>query len=98
MERVWWPRLRWRMRGAWMWPAFVAFTVGDGLLLNANPIAGDDTEIAAGMLLAGFCNFLAVAVGAPLGGRLLRRLRPELPRLVAAGYAGTTLIVGVCAT
>jgi hypothetical protein len=97
MERVWWPRLRWRVRGAWMWPAFVAFTVADGLLLHARPIAGDNTGVPAGMLLGAFFNLLAVAVGAPLLGRLLRRSRPEVPRFVAADYAGTALIVAVCA-
>ena len=30
VERVWHRRLRWRLRGAWQWPAFVALTLVDG--------------------------------------------------------------------
>src|SRR5215217_2248050 len=40
-ERVWWTRLRWRLRGATMWPAFVPLVALDALLLHELPIAGD---------------------------------------------------------
>ena len=83
-ERVWWTRLRWRLRGATMWPAFVLALVFDTVLLRALPIAGDTApDLFAAALLAFFFNLVAVAVGAPLLGRLVRRRWPGLPKVVA---------------
>jgi hypothetical protein len=95
MERVWRSRLRWRMRGAWMWPTFVVLTVADGVLLHELPVSGDGTGVLPGILVAGFVNLFAVAVLAPLVGRLLRRRRTDLPRLIAIDYAGTALLLAV---
>lgn len=97
MERVWRSRLRWRMRGAWMWPTFVVLTISDGLLLHELPVSGDGTGVLPGSLICGFANLFAVAVLAPLLGRLLRRRRPDLPRLVATDYAGTALLLALTA-
>jgi hypothetical protein len=36
-ERVWHRRLRWRLRGAWQWPVFVALTLADGIVLVVLP-------------------------------------------------------------
>lgn len=92
-ERLWWTRLRWRMRGAWLWPAFVVLTVVDGVLLTRLPPYGSGPrDIVSGVLLAGFLNLFLVAVVAPLLGRRLRRRRSDLPRVVANDYAGTALI------
>jgi hypothetical protein len=97
MEREWITRLRWRMRGAWLWPCFAVLTIADGLLLHHLPIYGDGPgSVVGAILLAGFANLFLVAVIAPLGGRRLRRWRPDLPRFVADNYAGTAL-VGVMA-
>jgi hypothetical protein len=88
-----WRRMRWRMRGAWQWPAFFASTLVDGAVLDRLPFYGDGPgSFVGGVLLAGFLNLVAVAVLAPLSGRLLRRRRPDLPRLVASNYAGTALV------
>lgn len=95
MERVWFSRLRWRMRGAWMWPAFATLTFLDGIMISARPIAGDRTDLAGALLLAAFFNLVVVAVLAPLAGTLLRRRRGDLPRLVAHDYSGTALLVAV---
>jgi hypothetical protein len=95
MERVWRSRLRWRMRGAWMWPTFVVLTVADGVLLHELPISADGMGLVPALLVAGFSNLFAVAVLAPLCGRLLRRRRPDLPRLIATDYAGTGLLLAV---
>jgi hypothetical protein len=86
-------RMRWRMRGAWLWPSFAALTVAEGVLLHELPIAGDATGIVPGTILAGFFNLAAVALGAPLAGRLLRRRRGDLPKVVADNYAGTALVL-----
>jgi len=92
-ERVWWTRLRWRLRGATMWPAFLLAVVVDAVLLRELPIAGDTApDVFAAVLLAFFFNLIVVAVGAPLAGRYVRRRRPGLPKVVADDRAGTALI------
>jgi hypothetical protein len=93
MERMWVTRLRWRMRGAWQWPCFLALTVVDGLLLRHLPVEGDGPgTLVAALLLAGFLNLFVVAALAPLAGRRLRRRRGDLPRAIADNYAGTLLL------
>jgi hypothetical protein len=91
-DRIWTRRLRWRLRGARLWPLFALLTVFDGLLLHHNPIAGDSTGVIGGILLAGFFNLLAVILVAPL---LSRRLRGSRPAEIADDRAGTIAIVGV---
>ena len=98
VERVWIRRLRWRMRGAWQWPAFAALTVVDALLLTRLPFYEEGPgTLVGGLLLAMFFNLLAVAVVGPLLGLRLRRRRPDLPRPVAADYASTGVLVAICA-
>src|SRR3954451_18195327 len=92
MERVWASRVRWRVAGATQWPAFVLFTVIDGVLLQERPIAGDAPGLFPALLFAGFFNLVLVAVGAPLAGRLLRRRRRDMPAVVASDVAGTALL------
>src|SRR4051794_32917725 len=89
-------RLRWRLRGAWMWPAFVVLTFVDAAVLSIIPFyEGAPDRFVGALLLVGFANLFAVALLAPLAGRLLRRRRPDLPRVVAVNYAGTTLVVAL---
>jgi hypothetical protein len=95
VERVWHRRLRWRLRGAWQWPAFLLLTIADGVVLARLPFAGEGGDVFAGVLLAGFVNLVAIAVLAPVAGRVLRRRRPDLPRLIAADYAGTALLAAI---
>ncbi|MDP9135731.1 MAG: hypothetical protein M3N56_13010 [Actinomycetota bacterium] len=102
MERqersLWRTRIRWRMRGAWLWPSFVVLTLAEGVALEVLPIAGDGPGgIVPGVLLAGFANLISVAAVAPLAARRLRRRRPDLPRVVADNYAGTALLCAVAA-
>jgi hypothetical protein len=93
-ETLWRSRLRWRMRGAKLWPTFVVVLVVDALLLQLLPLAGDDGPgLFAAVLLAGVANLVLVAVGAPLAGAWLRRRQPQTPRVVAADRAGTALLV-----
>jgi hypothetical protein len=95
---VWITRMRWRMRGAWLWPAFVVLTLAEGAALELLPISGDGPGgVVPGALLAGFANLICVATLAPLAGRRLRRRRPDLPRPVADNYAGTALLCVVAA-
>jgi hypothetical protein len=91
-------RLRWRLRGAWQWPAFVVLTAVDAVVLVLLPAyAQGPGGIFPALLVAGFANLLAVALLAPVAGRLLRRRRPDLPVVVAGNYAGTALLVAFAA-
>ncbi len=99
VERLRPSRLRWRMRGAWLWPAFFGLTVVDGILIaELPPYEGTPPDLAGGILLAGFANLLLLAVVAPFVGRLVRRRRPDLPRPIAYDYAGTALLAALTAT
>ena len=93
-DRIWTSRLRWRLRGAWLWPAFAVLTVLDGLLLHHHPIAGDSTSVLGGFLLAGFANLIALVLIAPL---LSRRLQGGRPREIADDRAGTVVLIAVTA-
>src|ERR687894_300122 len=92
VERLWPARLRWRMRGAWLWPAFFGLTLADGLLITLlPPYDWTPPGFVGGLLLAGFANLLLLAVVAPFARQRLRRRRRDLPRPVAFDYAGTAL-------
>jgi hypothetical protein len=91
-------RMRWRLRGAWMWPVFAVLTLVDAALVHTFPLAGQATGLVAGLLLGAFFNLLVIAVVAPLVAILVRRRRPDLPRVVAVDYVGTVLLLGVTAT
>ena len=98
VEPLWRSRVRWRFKGALLWPAFWLLTLLDALLLGQLPIAGDGgTAFVPALLLAGFFNLVAVAIVAPLAGALLRRRRRDLPRVVAFDHAGTALLLCVTA-
>jgi hypothetical protein len=93
MEQVRFNRLRWRLRGAWLWPSFAVCTAAEAILLNELPIWGSGPHgVVPGILIAGFINLFVVAAAAPLAGRLLRRRRRDLPRPIATDYAGTALL------
>lgn len=90
--------MRWRLRGAWLAPLLVVLTLADAILLHVRPLAGDGaTDLAAGLLLASFLNLVVIAALAPFGGIAVRRLRPDLPKVVARDYAGATLVMLVSA-
>jgi 4-amino-4-deoxy-L-arabinose transferase-like glycosyltransferase len=96
VERVWHRRLRWRLRGAWQWPAFMALTLVDAVLLVLlPPYDGAPEHLFPGVLLAGSVNLLALVLLAPPLGRALRRRRPDLPRMVASNYAGAALVTAL---
>ncbi|MFL5816574.1 MAG: hypothetical protein ACJ76L_03130 [Conexibacter sp.] len=98
MERVWPSRLRWRLRGAWLAPLLVVLTCADALLIHWRPLAGDGpTGFFAALLLASFLNLVAIAALAPFVGMAWRRLRPDLPVVVARDRAGVVLVLLVTA-
>jgi hypothetical protein len=98
-DALWRSRLRWRLRGAMLWPAFAVAIVVDAVLLHVLPIAGEGRPgPVASVLLATFFNLVTVAVLAPLGGRWLRRRRPQTPKEVADDQAGTVLLALLAVT
>lgn len=98
MDGAWLTRIRWRRRGAWMWPAFIALTVIEAGIGNALPPSGETETLPAALLAALVFNLIAVVLLGPPLGWLLRRVRPDLPSIVARDYAGTVVLTGVAAT
>jgi hypothetical protein len=88
-------RLRWRLSGAWLWPAFIVVTLVEMAMLHWLPIAGEGSRWIAALLLAGSLNVLAIAVLGGLGGLVLRRRRPSLPKVVADDFAGLAALAVV---
>jgi hypothetical protein len=75
-ERFWPARIRWRLRGATMWPAFIAVTLIDGLLLHLLPPIGTGVDLVPAILLATFGNLILIGV---LGPWLARRAWARRP-------------------
>jgi hypothetical protein len=90
-------RLRWRRRGAWLWPTFVVLTAADAIIGHELPPIGDSQKIFAAVLLGGIFNLLGVIVLSWPLSLVLRRMRPDLPAMVARDYAGTLVVVAITA-
>jgi hypothetical protein len=90
---MWRSRLRWRLSGAWMWPTFAVLTAFDAVVLARLPFSGGRADLLGCLLAAGFLNVIVVAAVSPLGGMLVRRRLPQLPREIAADRAGTAGLV-----
>jgi uncharacterized membrane protein YhaH (DUF805 family) len=88
-------RLRWRLRGAWLWPSFLALVIVDALVGHALPAAGSSQSLVGAGLIALFLMLIAIVALAPALGMLVRRVRGDMPRVVARDYGGTAAIVTV---
>lgn len=97
MDGAWLARARWRRRGAWLWPTFIAATVVDGVIGNSLPPAGESQSVVGAALVACFINLMAIVLLSPLAGALLRRRRSDMPKIVARDYGGTLALVAVTA-
>jgi hypothetical protein len=95
MDGAWLHRMRWRRRGAWLWPAFAIAVLADALIGHALPQSGEtQTALAAG--LAGFVlNLIGVVLLSRPLGALLRRRRTDMPPVVARDYGGTAVVVAI---
>lgn len=91
----WRGRLRWRLAGAWQWPAFFVLTALDTVVLSRLPFAGGRSTVIGSLLAAGLLNMIVLAAVPRPGGWLLRRRRPDLPREIAADYAGAAGLVAL---
>ena len=106
-EHFWPSRLRWRLRGAWMWPVFVAITLVDGFVLHELPplrfgFSEVGLSLVAGILIATFGNLILIGAIAPwLARRLVMRhqqapgpaVSTETLREVTTDRVGTGLLV-----
>jgi hypothetical protein len=97
MEAGWLARARWRWRGAWLWPTFVAAAAFDGVLARVRPFAGDRQSFYGGLLVGLIANLLAVVLLSRVLGAILRRRRRDLPVAVARNYGGTIAVVAISA-
>jgi hypothetical protein len=97
MEAAWIARARWRWRGAWLWPAFVATALLDGVIATVRPFVGDRQSMPGGILAGLILNLLAVLFLSRAFGLLLRRRRRDLPSIVARNYGGTIAVLMVSA-
>lgn len=88
-------RMRWRLRGAWLWPSFVVLTLADATMVHNLPLSGDSESWVSGWLLGTVLSLIAIVLFANLFGRVVRRLRPDMPRLVARNYAGALITLAV---
>jgi hypothetical protein len=75
-QRFWPARVRWRLRGAWMWPTFVAITLLDGLLLHLLPPVRTGIDIIPAVLLATFGNLVLIGALGPWLARRVWKRRP----------------------
>ncbi|MEA2437516.1 MAG: hypothetical protein QOF65_2072 [Thermoleophilaceae bacterium] len=85
-------RMRWRLRGAWLWPTFLVATLVEMVLLHWLPVQSDSTHWISALLVAGCLNLIAIVVVGGLGGVVLRRRRSDLPKVVADDFAGTAAL------
>jgi hypothetical protein len=98
-QRFWPARLRWRLRAATMWPAFVLVTLLDGILLHLLPPIGSDLPLIGGILMAIFGNLVLVGAAAPFIARRIGARRPGPPASAQAAHevladrVGTALLL-----
>jgi hypothetical protein len=73
-EHLWARRLRWRIRGAWQWPAYAVLTLLDAVILHALPPVTGGVDFVPGLIVSSFGNLFLMGVVAPwLGRRLAQR-------------------------
>ncbi|HWD70852.1 MAG TPA: hypothetical protein VG293_11725, partial [Solirubrobacteraceae bacterium] len=85
-------RLRWRLSGAWLWPSFFVLTVTDAVIVHDLPLSGDTgLSLVGAWVFSAVISLLAIALLGGLIGRLVRRLRPDMPRVVARNYGGALI-------
>src|ERR687885_2880165 len=70
-ERFWTRRLRWRLLGAWRWPAFAVFTAIDAVILHDVGVIRH-WNLAFALIVASFGN-IALLVAADLTAKFAQR-------------------------
>ena len=93
----WLVRFHWRRRGAWLWPTFVAMTLVEGAIGAALPPSGDSQAFFGAAIVGLVLNLLGVLLLSRPFGMLLRRVRSDLPWVVARNYGGTAVVLAISA-
>jgi hypothetical protein len=75
-ERFWPTRMRWRLRGAWMWPSFLVLTLVDGFLLHHLSPVREGIDLIPAILLATFGNIILIGAVGPWLARRTWKRRP----------------------
>jgi hypothetical protein len=99
-ERFWASRLRWRLRGAMQWPAFVLFTLLDAVVIaELPPSVVKEPNLIVGLLAATFGNLVLIGAVAPfLAKRMAQRESDQTGREVLQDRIATVaLAVGLLA-
>jgi hypothetical protein len=78
-----------------MWPAFAALTAADAVIGHELPVSGESQPFGGALLSALVFNLLVVALVSRPAGLALRRVRRDLPRIVARDYSGTALLAAL---
>jgi hypothetical protein len=78
-----------------LWPTFIGLTVADAVVGHALPPTGDTQSIPAAGVAALLLNLIAVILLSRPLGMLLRRLRGDLPSVVASNYGGTAAVAAI---
>ncbi|HWH45350.1 MAG TPA: hypothetical protein VNT32_11510 [Thermoleophilaceae bacterium] len=92
-ERFWARRLRWRLRGAWLWPVFALGTVADTLLLHLLPPIRTGVDLAPAFIVAAFGNIVLVGAIAPWLAKRLNARDDSTPYEVVLDRSGTVLLL-----
>jgi hypothetical protein len=95
MDGAWLVRMRWRRRGAWLWPTFAVAIAAEAVIGHSLPPSGDGQTLLGAALVGCVLNLLGVVLLSRPLGAIVRRRRPDLPRLVARDYAGTFTVVAI---
>ncbi len=80
-----------------MWPTFLALTVLDAVIGTVLPPAGDGWDPIGAGLFGAVVNLIGIVLLSVPLRIALRRRRPDLPRVVAGDYAGTTVMIAITA-
>ena len=76
-ERFWPNRVRWRLRGAWMWPSFVVLTLVDGFLIHhLSPVGREPLDLVLAIIVATFGNIVLIGAIGPWLARRTWKHRP----------------------
>jgi hypothetical protein len=97
MDGAWLARLRWRWRGALLWPTYVGAIAADGLIGHARPPVGTGQSLGSALLVGLVATLPAVLLLSRPLGAILRRRRTDMPVTVARNYAGTAAVLTVTA-
>ena len=75
-DRFWTRRLRWRLLGAWRWPAFAIAALVDGILLHELSPGREQIDFPVALIYSSFGNFFLI-VAADVLARYAQRKRAE---------------------